>query len=210
MPKKEITIDEIAEHLGVSKPRVYQMRKRENMPWPVSSLDQIDKWRRDQGLRREATNAGGGRCKSAPSDEPARKLQVRKLERTGDSLADALNAAILAHEGAFDDYEHARVHGLSTRSARLSEHNKALQGRLNAETAYREEMERRKVLVNKQQVTEQSRRCLDSVLRRLKKLAQEVGPQCNPQDPINATALLQKKVDEILKAGHDALLQLQS
>src|SRR5689334_11566195 len=99
MPKQVITIDEIAEHLEVSKPRVYEMRKREGMPWPISSLDQISKWRRGQGLRREATNAGGARCESAPSDQPQRILKVRKLERTEDSLQDALNAEILGHEG---------------------------------------------------------------------------------------------------------------
>jgi len=139
-----------------------------------------------------------------------RPQNQRKPVRTKDSLADALSNAILANEGAFEDYEFARVNKLGTRSVRLSEFNKSLDGRLKAERAYREEMEIRGVLVPKQQIVEMARRCMETVLRRLNKLPQEQGPQCNPQEPLMAVKILEREVDEIKAAGQIALNDLQS
>lgn len=56
-----------------------------------------------------------------------------------------------------------------------------LKNRFMAERMAREELERRKVLVNKQHIVDYCRRLLDAVLKRLRRLPDETGPQCNPR-----------------------------
>lgn len=194
------SLAKMANHLGISKPRVVQLKK-EGMP--MSSFEAADKWRKQRELRRAPTNS-----KFAVGEKEAKakkNAKVRKLKSSGDSLYDALQAAILVHEGAFEDYELARLDSSGSRSARLSEHNKALEARLKAEEAYRKESERRGILVPKAEIIEMARRCIDAVLRRLRKLPQEQGPQCNPSEPLMAVKILEREVGEIISAGQRAL-----
>lgn len=198
---------EIAAAIGVSQPRVVQLKK-EGMPTNTIKAAKI--WRNQQAKKREATNA---KSKSAnlPPNAPTlrgRPMKVPKPSKTGDSLLDALNNTITVADAAFKAYHYAMTKGLSTQSARLSEHNKAIDGRLRAEKAYREEMERRGILVLKSEITDKCRRGLDAVLRLLNKLPGEQGPQCNPHDPLMAVKILQKKVDEIKAAAQGAMQAL--
>lgn len=172
---------------------------------PTNSLKAAERWYLGREKKREATN-GSKEVKETP--ERGRPKAVRLPSKTGDSLLDALNNAIAVSDGAFEEYELARVGKLPTRSARMSEHSKALEARLKTEKAYREEMERRGVLVEKPIIVEGVRRSLEPVLRRLNKLAGECGPQCNEHEPLKAVAILQRQVDEIKKAVHDALTAL--
>ena len=80
---------------------------------------------------------------------------------------------------------------------------------LKAEKLAREEMERREVLVNKYDASAMVRRLVDAVLRRLRRLPDEYGPQCNPQDPVMAYNILQDAVNEILLAGQEAIRGLE-
>ena len=66
----------------------------------------------------------------------------------------------------------------------------------------------REEIVEKPIIVEGVRRSLEPVLRRLNKLAGECGPQCNEHEPLKAVAILQRQVDEIKKAVHDALTAL--
>jgi hypothetical protein len=197
------TISDLARRWGVTRQRASQLVKS---GCPTNSFRAADLWRENRGEKRAPTN---GACKFA--DEPrgkGRPPKARKPSQTGDSLQDALNNSIAVADGAFEDYEYARVNKLASRSIRLSEHNKAIDSRLKAEKAYREELERRGILVNKHEITEKIRRCMDAVLKHLKRLPQESGPQCNPQDPIMALTILQRAVDEILLTGQKALHDL--
>jgi len=195
------SITEIANHWGVSRPRASKLVKE---GCPTNSLKAADLWRENRGRKREAPKSKLGKF----ADEPKRKGRPqtpRKPAKTGDSLLDALNNAIAVADGAFEDYEYARVHKLGSRSIRLSEHNKAIDSRLKAEKAYREEMERRKILVPIQEAVDMCRRTMDPVLRRLKKLPQESGPQCNPQDALTAVRILEAEVNTIIGIGRKAL-----
>lgn len=197
------TIADIARHWGVSRPRVSKLVNKEGCP--TNSLKAADRWRESRGQKRAATNKGDERMEKVAAGRPR---AIKRPSKTGDSLLDALNNAIAVADGAFEEYELARVGKLPTRSARLSEHNKALDARLKAEKAYREELERRGVLVMKTEITEKCRRGLDSVLRRLNKLPQECGPQCNPSEPLMAVTVLQRAVDEIKGSAQMAMSEL--
>ena len=90
----------------------------------------------------------------------------------------------------------------------ISIHSRSLLLYFKAESAYRAELERCGVLVNKDVITEHCRRCLGAVLKHLKRLPQESGPQCNPNEPHFAFTILQREVDEILLTGQKALTDL--
>ncbi len=78
-----------------------------------------------------------------------------------------------------------------------------------AETSYREEMERRGLLVDKGAIIELTRRVMDSVQRRLKKLPQERGPECSPENPLVAVGILETEVNSIIETGRKALDAIQ-
>jgi hypothetical protein len=92
----------------------------------------------------------------------------------------------------------------------FSIHSKALVLTLTAEKMAREEMERRKILVPKEQMIELGRRTLGEVARRLKRLAGESGPQCNPDTPLMAVKVLERAVNEILLAAQKATQELNA
>jgi len=191
---------EIARHWGVSQPVVNKAVKN---GCPTNSLKAADRWREARGQKRERTDKTANLQRNGKG--PGRPQKPKKPAKTGDSLLDALNNAIVVADGAFVDYEHARVNNSPSRSARLSEHNKALDQRFKAEKAYREEMERRNILVEERVIMDKARRIIDAILSRVKKLPVEQGPQCNPLDPLLATKILQKAVDAIMKSGAQAI-----
>ena len=82
--------------------------------------------------------------------------------------------------------------------------------RFKAEKLYREELERRGVLLNQQAVVEKCRRCMDAVLRKLRRLPAQYGAQCGGRDAIQCVEILEDAVNEILAAGREALAELQS
>lgn len=135
-----------------------------------------------------------------PRQKP-KKMKKVNVKKTGDSLLDALNNAIYVADKAFEEYMMACENNLPTRSLRLSEHNKALDGRLKAERSYREELERREVLVDKHEVLQTARVAIEAVLRSLKRFPQEIGPQCNPDNPMMATKVLEREVAGVIATG---------
>ncbi len=192
-------LSKIAKHLGVSKTRAVQL-KQEGMP--VNTLRAAKLWRDKQEKKRAATNAKTANLQSAARGRP---VKPQAPSKTGDSLRDALENTIMCADAAFKAYQKAVSQNLSTQSVRLSEHNKAIDARLKAEKMYREEMERRGVLVLKSTITDMCRRCMDTVLRRLRKLPSEAGPQCNQHEPLMAVKILEREVNEIIASGQKAL-----
>jgi len=196
------SLSEIAKHIGVSKPRAGQL-KQQGMP--TNTLRAAKLWRDRQQRKREATNA---KTANVQKGKRGRPRNISKPSDTGDTLEDSLRDAITVAKDAFIAYQDALRSESSSTSARLSEFNKALRGRQDAERLYREELERRGVLVNKGVMSDKIRRCMEAMIRRLRKLPTEGGPQCNEQDPIKAVRILQTMVDEILIAGQEALRDL--
>lgn len=170
----------------------------------MNSLRAADLWRKNRGAKRERTDTKLSKFADEPRGK-GRPVKAKQPSRTGDSLLDALLNSIAVADGAFEDYEYARVHKLGSRSIRLSEHNKAIDSRLKAEKAYREELERRRIIVPISEAIDMCRRTMEPVLRRLKKLPQEAGPQCNPQEPLNAVKILEGEINAIIATGRRAL-----
>jgi hypothetical protein len=81
---------------------------------------------------------------------------------------------------------------------RLSVHNKALEALFKAESAYREELERRRMLIPLGEAMEIARRGYEVILQRLKALPQNVAPRCNPTDPNRAMTVLESECTAIL------------
>ena len=188
----------IAAHWGISQPSVAAHVKR---GCPTNSLRAADVWR-EQNRRRKAT---AGKA-AEPSKGKGRPKKPAQLHETGDTLLDALNATIVIQKEAFRMVTEAMAgKDIGNISPLLSVHTKSVESRLNAETAYRVELERRGVLVNKQEITERCRHGLDTVLRRVNKLPSESGPQCNRENPMMAVTILQRAVDEIKSAVQSAL-----
>ena len=211
MPKKP-TQREIAEHLKLSQGMVNRLIRA---GMPDDSLEKAAEWRRKNEPAKRAGRGGGRKPKPKQPSSNLTQVQapipiVVKRSNSGDSLQDALNNAIAVADQAFEAYLHAMQHSPSTLSQRISEHNKAMDARLNAETLYRKELERREILVNKHKILEHCRRALDSVLRRIKKLPGEVGPQANPSEPLVAVNVLNRAVAEIMSTGEKSLRELQS
>ena len=188
----------IAAHWGISQPSVAAHVKR---GCPTNSLRAADVWR-EQNRRRKAT---AGKA-AEPAKGKGRPKKPAQLHETGDTLLDALNATIVIQKEAFRMVTEAMAgKDIGNISPLLSVHTKSVESRLKAETAYREELERRSVLVNKQEITDRCRKCLDAVLRSIRKLPSEQGPQCNEQDPLKSVRILERAVNAIIATGQEAL-----
>lgn len=215
MPEQKISRKEILEAWAAAgRPCSRQyLSKLVERGMPETSIADATKWRDENASRREGPPKPGAK-KKAPVEEGKRgRGRPRKnphiVAPTGDSLLDALNSAISVQQMAYAQVTDAVALKKTTTLAPLvSIHNKALEARFSAETMYRKELESRGLLVDKQAITEKCRRCLDTVLRRMRKLPNEAGPQCNEQEPLKATAILQRSVDEIISAGMGALRDL--
>jgi len=193
---------EIGKHLGLSRTRAFELKK-EGMP--TTNLRACKLWWDRRQKSREPTNA---KEPQKPEGKRGRPRIASQPADTGDSLEDSLRDAITIEKDAFRAYQDALSRESKTTSSRLSEFNKAHRGRMDSERLYREELERRGVLVNKQVMSDKIRRCMEPMIRRLRKLPSEGGPQCNEQDPLRAVTILQGMVDEILVAGQEGLRDL--
>lgn len=198
---------EIAKNWGVSQPYVAKLVKK---GCPTNSLRAATTWR-DANARQRAPTHANGICKFAVVKlKPGRRLRSRvEPSNTGNTLEDVLNDAIYMNKEAFSLFEDARLEGGDARIAHyIRIFLASLNTRLKAEKMAREEAERRGVLVNKHEIFERIRRCIEPMIRRLRRLPDETGPQCNPQNPVMAYEILQRAVDEILLTGQQALRDL--
>ena len=198
---------EIARHWSVSQPYVAKLVKK---GCPTNSLRAADKWR-DANARQRAPTHANGNCKFAVEKLGRGRRMRSRVEpsNTGDTLEDALADSITMNRNAFALFEEARASGDDGRLAHyIRIYTASLQLRLKAEKMAREEMERRRVLVNLEEAKAICRRCIGAVEKRLRRLPQEVGPQINPQQPVLAYEILQRAVNEVLVAGQEALREL--
>ena len=195
----------LAKHWGVTQPRVAQLVKE---GCPTTSIKVADRWRESRGLKRAPTN-------STPHFQfkprrRNRRLKLPEPSNTGDSLLDGLNNSISVERYAFKDYEWACIHEPIRRFMCVTDYLKALDARLKAEKKYRKEQARRDLLVNRQEVVDMCCRCIEVVIRELKKLPSEVGPLCNPENPQLAVRILERDVAKIIAAGENAMLELNA
>ena len=193
------SIAAIARHWETSPQYASKLKKR---GCPTHSLKAADAWREANASRRESPN---GVLKPARKVKAGRPWKFPEPSKTGDSLLDALNNSVATADMAYKAYKDALLSESPTSAARLSDHSKATQAMLHCNKFYREEQERRSILVPKQVIIEGCRKAMEVVLRMLNKLPSEQGPQCNPENPIMAMKVLQRKVDEIKVATQAAI-----
>ena len=124
---------------------------------------------------------------------------------TDASLDDALFAAIQVSDEAWRLLQEAMIEGKDSQiSARISVHNKALMARFDAERLYREEFERRSVLIPLAVANDNARKIFEVIIARLNALPQNCAPRCNPNDPHRAMGILEDAVAGIMAAAHKA------
>jgi len=142
-----------------------------------------------------------------------RKKYVEPRRKAADfptdaSLDDALFAAIQVSDEAWRLLQEAMIEGKDSQiSARISIHNKALETRFNAERLYREELERRQILIPLQVAKDNARKGFEVIIARLTALPQNCAPRCNPNDPHRAMAVLEEAVASIMAAAHKAFAE---
>lgn len=214
-----VSQSKLAKHWGISRSAV---KKRVKQGCPLNSIRAAELWWEKRILKRAPTtgpNVGKFADKvQSRAEEPdplepidgvkrrGRPITPNKPSRSGDSLRDALNNAITVQERAFQQVEKALINGASSMSALLHVHTKALEARFMAETAYREELERRGLVIDRTIMNEMVRRTMEPVLRRIRRLPQERGPECYESgSAINAVNILEKEVNSIIKIGRKAL-----
>lgn len=183
---------DIARHLGISRERVGQLTQ-EGMP--TNSIKAAERWREQRAKKRAPTN-GTRKFAGGKKGRPRKKKAV---PRTGDTLYDALQAAIFIQEEAFEMLQDSMHAGIDEQiSVRLSVHNKAIEARYKAEEMYRAELERREILIPYTRAAEEFRRGFEFLINRLRRAPQSWASQCNRQAPLEAYTVLEREVNMLL------------
>ncbi len=201
-----MTRQALADALGISLPRVKQLKA---MGMPTHCVEEAKRWRAVNTSKRAPTN---GKSASGPPLPPKLRAATRRAlppALSEDPLLDILNATRMRH---------CEIHGLvmdamaggeiGSIPSLISISTKAAEAAMAAEKSYREERERRGVLVEQQPVIERCRRAIETMTQRIRRLPIESGPQCNPAEPHRALTILERAVAEVIEAGRRALLGL--
>jgi hypothetical protein len=184
---------------------------------PTDSFENARDWRKAHASSRPPTSPvqiARQLAEEKDADSPAaRKSQKKYFQNkpngfrvpAENSLDDTLRKAITASDEAFRLLAEAMLEDKDSKiSVRLTVFNKAQEGLFKAETAYREEMERRRVLIPLAEAQDLTRRGYDIILSRLRCLPQNVAPRCNPANPHLAIAILETECAEIIADARQA------
>jgi hypothetical protein len=207
------TISEYARARGVSHQYISKLVKK---GMPLTTFEAADLWRDAYASSKASTNPtriarivdGGNNHDPSARHKPPTEVFKGKL--TGvklpseNTLEDAVTNARHAADEAWRLLHEAMIEGRASKiQVFLSIHNKAVEARFRAESAYREELERQRILIPLATAMEITRRAFDVILPRLKALPQNVGPRCT--DPHTAIMVLEDESISILKAAQQAL-----
>jgi len=202
------TISEYARARGVSHQYISKLAKK---GMPLTSFETADLWREAHASSKASsspiriarvTDEGNG-CEPV-ADHNAQKCAPKdKLTYPDPACESALQTALTnARQAANEAWRllcEAMIEGKPSRiQVLLNIHNKALEARLRVESAYREELERRRILIPLAEAMEIARRGYEVILQRLKALPQNVAPRCNPTDPDRAMTVLESECTAIL------------
>lgn len=168
---------------------------------PMTSVRAAERWREERGNKRRSTNPKQVNKEAGETPKRGRGRPRSRIEssNTGDSLLDALNNSITVADEAFKMVSAAIAEGNAGKlGIMLGVHNKATEARFTAEKSYREELERRKLLINFHEAAEMYRKGFDFILTRLKRMPQAKAPHCNQQFPLVAYEVLDAAVQEII------------
>jgi hypothetical protein len=184
---------------------------------PLDSFEAASLWREAHASSKASTNPRQIAKQLAEEESEVSATASRRRKKyfkprrkgadfpTDASLDDALFAAIQASDEAFRLLQEAMIEGKDSQiSARLSVHNKALEAQFLAERLYREELERRRVLIPLAEAQDIARKGYEVILARLMAHPQNVAPRCNPQDPHHAMKILEEAVAAIIEDARQA------
>ena len=178
---------------------------------PTDSFENARDWRKAHASSRPPTSPvqiARQLTEEKDADSPgARKSQKKYFQNkpngfrvpAENSLDDTLRKAITASDEAFRLLAEAMLEDKDNKiSVRLTVFNKAQEGLFKAETAYREEMERRRILIPLAEAQGLFRKGYDIILSRLRCLPQNVASRCNPVNPHLVIAILETECAEII------------
>lgn len=116
------------------------------------------------------------------------------------SLESSLQAAIVVEQEAYSLVRKAQEEEgkTSVLEARIRAYNSARDGRFAAERAFREEMERQRVLVPLAEAKALCRRGYDVIVPLLRSLPKNASALCNPSEPLHAARILEREVEAII------------
>ncbi len=204
----------VARDWGVSQTYVNTCVKK---GCPLTSFEDARDWRLAHASQRETTSAiqlAKKVAEEADDDSPeARKRRKAYFEdKAGEpripsasSLDEALFASIRASDEAFRMLQEAMIEGKDSKiGVRLSIHTKAVEARFEAEKSYREEQERRRILIPLAEAQDMARKGFDIIIARLAALPQNMAQRCNPSDPHRAMEALKTEVAAIVAKAQKA------
>jgi hypothetical protein len=200
------TISEYARARGVSHQYISKLVKK---GLPLDSFELADLWREAHASSKASTSPkqiaklvdekyNDSRLARERGEECLNERPDVRLPQPLEIEDALLNARRSAAE-AYRVLERAMSEGnISRISALLATHNKALEALFKAEQSYREELERRGVLILVSEANEMARRGYGVVIARLSSLPQNVAPRCNPANPNHAMEVLEAECAAIL------------
>ena len=205
-----LTAGKIAKDWGVAKSYVQRCIKR---GCPTDTFENSRAWRFANTTKRATTSPKQiakliAEENSSEVRTPGKRYSAKKADGyrlpSGDSLNNALNNAIEASEEAFRLLKEAMIEEKDQKiSTRLAVFNKSSENRFKAECSYREELERRRVLIPLAEAMEMARRGYDVILQRLNTLPQNAAHECNPSDPSGAMNVLESECSAILRTAQE-------
>jgi hypothetical protein len=209
------TQSEIAKDWGVSKVYIHKCVAK---GCPLNSYEDARLWREAHARKRQTTSpaqlarllAEKADDDSMATGERRKKYCEDKRDRvrfpTEDNLDEALHDAIEAAREASRLLREAMLEGKDQKiSVRVSVFNKASENRFKAEQAYREEQERRGILIPLTVAQDMARHSLGVIIARLRNLPQNVGARCNPANAHQAMGILEAECEEILADARRAI-----
>jgi hypothetical protein len=209
-----LTVSEYARARGVSHQYISKLTKK---GMPLTSFEAADLWREAHASSKASTNSiriaqvldeeSGQPSIDRPPRKRLSKNDVWDAERASENtLANALMNARHAADEAWRLLREAMIEGRASKiQVFLSIHNKAVEARFGAETAYREELERQKILIPLAEAQSMTRKILGVIVSRLTALPQNVASRCNPTNPHVAMAVLEDECVAILKDAQQAI-----
>ncbi len=202
-----LTISEYARALGVSHQYISKLVKK---GMPLTCSEAADVWREVHASSKASTsptritrimNENGS--ESSIDSQPRKRASKDKLGHTeSTSESELLDALINARRAADEAWRLLRESMIEGRTSKiqmlLNIHNKAVEARFRAEIVYREELERRRVLIPLAEAMEMARSGLGVIISRLKALPQNVAARCSPTDANRAMTVLESECTAIL------------
>lgn len=215
---KKVSAAEIAGDWGTSRAYAAQRIKA---GCPTDSLEAAREWRvknskygvgyRSKMKAQPAASASASpavRPPAAKGELPDRpKLNVELGDEEDERLPETPDVATLRRslQAAVEMEWLAFGQAIANPSeARIRAYNQARDGRFTAEKAYREELERRRVLVPLVEAMSLSRKGYDVLKPALLAMGARIGGNCNPANPASAAAEIDREVAAILRQAEGA------